>query len=450
MRINYFQFVFFLSFNACCFAQDSLVTQIQQIEESIETPNIPERTINVLDYGVKTDDAKNDKPGFDEAIAALVKAGGGILKVPKGSYLLKGPIHLKSKINLHLEAGAVLNFSDTPSDYPLVATSWEGTFIYNYSPLIYAYQAEDLAITGSGKINGNGDGIWATFKTQEEADKLSSRKMNHQQTPVTSRRFGNGHFLRPQLVQFFDSKRILIEGVRFENSPFWCVHLLRSNNITIDGISYDSQNKNNDGIDLEYASNVVIKNVVFNNSDDNVAIKAGRDTEGRANVATPSERIVVRDCKFKGLHAIVIGSEMSAGVRDVYIYNNEAWGYLKRGVYFKTNSDRGGYIRNINISDNTFKTVEDAIFMTANYHGEGSGKHISQISKILLKNLDFDQAENFGIVLEGYPNQPISDIRLENIQITKAKNALTLRDTEGVQFKNIQIGEAAGTPSSVK
>lgn len=263
MRINYFLFVFFLSFNACCFAQDSLVTQIQQIEESIETPNIPERTINVLDYGVKTDDAKNDKPGFDKAIAALVKAGGGILKVPKGSYLLKRPIHLKSKINLHLEAGAVLNFSDTPSDYPLVATSWEGTFIYNYSPLIYAYQAEDLAITGSGTINGNGDGIWATFKTQEEADKLSTRKMNHQQTKITSRRFGNGHFLRPQLVQFFDSKRILLEGVRFENSPFWCVHLLRSNNITIDGISYDSQNKNNDGIDLEYASNVVIKNVVI-------------------------------------------------------------------------------------------------------------------------------------------------------------------------------------------
>ncbi|MEH6657500.1 glycoside hydrolase family 28 protein [Leeuwenhoekiella marinoflava] len=445
-----FLFAFILSIQI--FGQDIVgnVKAAEEIVKQIELPQIPNYKVRLTDFASKLRLQTDAKPAFDKAIRKLSGKGGGVLTVPQGNYLVKGPIYLKSNINLHLEEGAVLNFSDNPDFYPLVPTSWEGTFLYNYSPLIYANQAENIAITGSGVVNGNGDGNWAAFKDKENSDKLKTRELNHNQTPVTARKFGKGHYLRPQLVQFFDSKKILIEGVKFENSPFWCVHLLRSTDITIDGISYDSQNKNNDGIDLEYASKVLIQNVTFNNSDDNIAIKAGRDTEGRANAVTPSQKIVVRNCKFKGLHALVIGSEMSAGVKDVYVSDSEAWGYLKRGIYFKTNSDRGGYIKNIHISDLAFKTVEDAVFMTANYHGEGSGDHISKISNITLMNLKFDEVENFGIVLDGYPEKPIFDVFLENISIYKAKNALTLKHTEGVRFKNVQIGEEAGTPSAVK
>ena len=150
-------------------------------------------------------------------------------------------------------------FSQVPDDFlPLVATSWEGTFIYNYSPMIYAKGKTNIALTGMGVIDGQGDGIWNNWKALEGKDKQQSRRMNHRQTPFNERVFGVGTFLRPQLIQFFDCSNILVEGVRIENSPFWCLHMLRSSNITIRGISFDAQNKNNDGIDLEYANNCLL------------------------------------------------------------------------------------------------------------------------------------------------------------------------------------------------
>ena len=168
--------------------------------------------------------------------------------------------------------------------------------------------------------------------------------MNHNNTPIDQRIFGEGHYLRPQLIQLYDCKNILIEGVKIEDSPFWCLHLLRCENITVRNIKYEAYNKNNDGIDPEYSKNILIEDITFNNSDDNIAIKSGRDDEGRAS-EFHSENIVVRNCHFKGLHAIVIGSEMSAGVENVFVENCDFSGKLKRGIYLKSNPDRGGYIK---------------------------------------------------------------------------------------------------------
>lgn len=423
-------------------------TVIKTIENRISLPTIPDYTIHVTKLGAKGDGIKNCKQAFDKAMKVCLKHKGGTIVVPKGEYKLNGPIHFVSGVNLHLEEGAKIVFGSNPKDYPLVLTSWEGTTLYNYSPMIYGLNVENVAITGKGVIDGEGNGLWATWKPLEEKGKLLSRAMNHNQTPVEERVFGEGFYLRPQLIQFVNSKNILIEDVKIEDSPFWCVHLLKSKSITLRGLKYDAHNKNNDGLDIEQSSDVLIEHIDFNNADDNIAIKAGRDDDGR-NSNMPSENIIIRNCKFKGLHALVIGSEMSAGVKNVFAYNSKASGYLKRGIYIKTNSDRGGYIKDIYVDNIQFGDVEDAIYMTSNYHGEGSGLHPSKISDISLSNISFGSVSNTAIVIEGYPEFKVENVSLDTITVKSAKNGLTLTNTKNVVFNEVVIGDKQGVPSAV-
>jgi len=452
MKSNSFYFILLLCFNVLCSQskiQDRKV-EMEKIVSRIQLPVIPNYKVSVTQFGAKGDSVTNCKQAFDMAMKSCSKKNGGTIVVPKGVYTINGPIHFVSNVNLHLEAGSKIRFGSNPKDYPLVLTSWEGTMLYNYSPLIYANNVENVSITGSGTIDGEAKNTWIKWKPLEEKDKMLSREMNHKNVSLKERVFGEGHYLRPQLIQFLNSKNILIEGVTIEDSPFWCIHLLKSKNITIRGLKYNAQNNNNDGIDPEYSSDILIENVKFNNADDNVAIKAGRDDEGRANSNTPSENIVIRNCEFKGLHAVVIGSEMSAGVRNVYVDNCKAWGYLKRGIYVKTNSDRGGYVKDLYFSNITLGQVEDCIYMTANYHGEGSGLFPSKISDISISNLSCESASNAGIVIEGFPEKKVENIDLDRITIKSAKNGMTLTNTKNICANEIVIGDKIGVPSSVK
>lgn len=187
----------------------------------------------------------------------------------------------------------------------------------------------------------------------------------------------------------------------------------------------------------------------FNNADDNIAIKAGRDNDGRNTSEMPSKNIIIRNNNFKGLHAIVIGSEMSAGVENVYAYDNKTVDYVKRGIYLKTNSDRGGFIRNIYVENTQFLDAEDAIYVTSNYHGEGSGFFPSKISNIHISNVSFGEISNTAIVIEGYPKLKVEDVWLDHITIKTAKNAMTLTNTKNVQFNEVVIGEKQTVPSAV-
>ncbi len=421
---------------------------MDEIVNRIELPSIPDYTVSVAEFGAKGDSITNNKKAFDRAMKELEKRKGGTLVVPKGVYTVNGPIHLVSNVNLKIEEGAKIRFGSNPKDYPLVLTSWEGTFLYNHRPLIYGNNLENIAITGKGTIDGEGGGDWAKWKALEAKDKQLSREMNHKSVPVEERKFGNGHYLRPQLIQFVNSKNILIEDVTIEDAPFWCVHLLRSKSITLRGLKYDSHNYNSDGIDLEYSSDVLIEDITFDNADDNIAIKAGRDYEGRANSATPSENIVIRNNRFKGLHGVVIGSEMSAGVQNIYVENNKAWGYLKRGIYFKTNPDRGGFIRNIFIDNIELQTVEDAFYITANYHGEGSGFN-SKISDVFISNVTADEATGTAVVIQGFAESKVENVHLTNIRIKKAANATTITNTKNVIFEEVIIGKEATVPTAV-
>ncbi len=389
-----FKCLVFLLVSWISFAQNGEFpfAKVDSIVNRIQLPVFPSYQINIVKLGAKGDSVFNNKAVFDKAMALCKKNNGGTIIVPKGIYKINGPIHFVSNVNLRIEKGAKIKFSDTPQDYlPLVLTSWEGTMLYNYSPLIYANNCTNIAISGEGTINGEGGKIWKTFKEKEEASKNRSRDMNHNNVALKDRLFGEGYFLRPQMIQFLNCRNVLVENIRIENSPFWCLHLLKSQSVTIRGVSYKSLNYNNDGIDPEYAKDVLIENVTFDNGDDNVAIKAGRDHEGRANTATPSENIIIRNCNFKGLHGVVIGSEMSAGVQNVFVENCKTVGYLKRGIYIKTNADRGGFIRNIFVRNIQLDEVEDCLYITANYHGEGSG-YQSDISNVHFSNITCNKA----------------------------------------------------------
>lgn len=449
MNLKYF---IFLLICISSFAQNSEfpTAKVDSIVNRIQLPVFPAYQINIAKLGAKGDSVTNNKAAFDKAMALCKKNNGGTIIVPKGIYKINGPIHFVSNVNLKIEKGAKIKFSDNPQDYlPMVLTSWEGTILYNYSPLIYAYECNNIAITGEGTIDGEGGKTWKTFKAKEAKGKDLSREMNHNNAALNDRKFGEGYFLRPQMIQFFKCKNILVEKVRIENSPFWCLHLLKSESITVRGISYKSLNYNNDGIDPEYAKDVLIENVTFDNGDDNVAIKAGRDHEGRANSATPSQNIVIRNCNFKGLHGVVLGSEMSAGIQNVYVENCKTVGYLKRGIYIKTNADRGGFIKNIFVRNIQLDEVEDCLYMTANYHGEGSG-YQSDISNIHFSNITCNKASESGIVIQGFPEKKIRNISLKNIEIKSAKNAISNENAENVLMTDVFIGKRATVPSAAK
>ena len=447
-----YKLLIFILISWSSFAQNSTFPSdsVNSIVSRIQLPHIPSYRILVTTLGAKGDSISDAKPAFDKAMLLCKKNNGGTIVVPKGVYTLNGPIHFVSNVNLLIEKDAKIRFSDNPKNYlPMVLTSWEGTMIYNYSPLLYAYNCLNIAISGEGTIDGEGSKVWNSFKAKEGADKKLTREMNHADVPMVERKFGDGHFLRPQLIQFFNCKNILVENIKIEDAPFWCLHLLKSQSITVRGLKYKAFNKNNDGIDPEYSKDVLIENITFDNADDNIAIKAGRDHEGRANSETPSENIVIRNCNFKGLHGVVLGSEMSAGIKNVYIENNKTVGYLKRGIYFKTNADRGGFIKNIYVRNLQLDEVEDCIYITANYMGEGKD-FPSEVADVFFTNISCNKASESAIVIQGYEKKKVRNIFLDTIEVKSAKNGMTITNTEKVSINEVIIGEKATTPTAVK
>lgn len=424
--------------------------KIESILKNIIPPEISTNELLLTDFGGKGDSIMDNKAAFDKALAVCKEKNGGRIIVTPGVYIVNGPIHLISNTTLDIQKGAKIIFGTNGNDYlPAVPTSWEGTFIYNYSPLIYAYKAENVAIIGEGTIDGNGkDGFSQWYDQQKPAQELT-RNMNHEGVPIKDRVFGEGDYLRPQLIQFYECKNILVEGVTIANSPFWCVHFLQSENITARKVKFDSHNKNNDGFDPEYSKNVLIEDIEFNNADDNVAIKAGRDHEGR-KLGISSENIIVRNSRFKGLHGLVIGSEMSAGVQNVFVENCTYGGYCKRGIYLKSNPDRGGFIRDVYVNDVEFDTVLDAVFITSFYKGEGKGFE-TDINNINFENIKVKHAKLGGIIIQGFPTKKVNNVRLTNVKIDScAGTALSLTNAENIVLNDVSIGTEVTIPSSAK
>ncbi len=233
------------------------------------------------------------------------------------------------------------------------------------------------------------------------------------------------------------------------NSPFWCVHLLKSENIICRNLRYDAKLMNNDGIDPECSRNVLIEGVEFNNGDDNVAIKSGRDNDGW-NAKMPSENIIIRNCHFKGLHAVVIGSEMSAGVRNVIVEDCDYTGYCKRGIFIKTNPDRGGFVENVYVKNCSFDEVEYLFYVTSRYAGEGQDNHhFSTIRNIFIDGLKCNNVKQAALVLQGTEAKPVFNVMFNNVDVAKAKIGLSFENALDVTMGSSHIGGKVGTPTTV-
>ena len=421
-----------------------------EILKSVSGAKIPATAKSILKFGAKGDGKKDCLPAFKKAMAQSKKNGGLRIVVPAGVYYIKGPIHFESNTCIDLQEGATLKFAPEPEYYlPMVKTSWEGTFLQNHSPFIYGYNLHDVAITGKGTIDGNAQTTFATWRKDQRAARDLSRKMNHENTPVEKRNFGGDYKLRPHLIQFFGCSNVTVADVFITNSPFWCVHLLKSQNIVCRGIRYDAKLVNNDGIDPECSRNILIEDIDFNNGDDNVAIKSGRDNDGW-NIGSPSENIVIRRCRFKGLHAVVLGSEMSAGVRNVFVEDCTYAGYCKRGIFVKTNPNRGGFVENLFVRNCKFDEVEDLFYITSMYAGEGlDDNHFTTIRNIYVENLQCNKARKAGIVLQGTKAKPVSGVTFRGVEIGEVKNALSIDNTEGVTFSDCHLGGKAGVPTQI-
>lgn len=349
---------------------------------------------------------------IQRAIDSCSLAGGGHVIISKGIYYLKGNLVLKSDVNLHLEKDAYLLFSGKADDFlPEVWTRWEGTELYGHSPMIYAKHATNIAITGQGTIDAQGGREFASWSQIEVSDRNRLRKMGEKLIPVTERIFGKGTILRPSCIQFMGCSRILVEGITIKNSPFWTIHPVYCDNVIVRSITIDSHYPNNDGCDPESTSNVLIEECIFRTGDDAIAIKAGRDADGR-EIGRPSKNIVIRNCLFQSeCNGLCIGSEMSGGVENIYMDNIQI-GTVKNALYFKSNRDRGGYIRNIQVSNITIERSKGAVLrFETNYFGFRGGRHTSQYENFRINNVKAGCSDHYAIFIDGYEEKPIKILR---------------------------------------
>ena len=421
--------------------------------KSIKPPTFPNKDFLITSYGAVADGKVDCTQAFRRAIDECNKQGGGRVVVPPGQFYT-GPIHLKSNVNLHVQKGAKILFSTKPDDYlPLVYTRWEGVELMNYSPLIYAFEQKNIAITGEGILDGQATNAnWWPWKgnanygfkkgtpSQVDADKRAALfNMAERDVPVPSRKFGNGFYLRPQFVQPYRCQNVLIEGVTFINSPMWILNPVLCYNVTIQKVTVDSHGPNNDGCDPESCKDVLIKDCYFNTGDDCIAIKSGRNRDGR-RINKPSENIIIQGCNMANGHGgVVIGSEISGGVRNVFAENcSMSSPLLDRALRIKTSSARGGitehiYLRNIEVG----QVKEEVVIATMLY--EDSGSFLPIIRDVEVKNMRVKKGGKIGVLLEGYPQSKVENLRLIDVTIKSVKVPYKFTNASGIRFRNVTI-----------
>jgi polygalacturonase len=401
----------------------------QSILARIKPPTFPNRDFDITKFA-----------SVNKAIEAAAAAGGGRVVVPRGDHAT-GPIVLKSRVNLHLAEGAVLKFSREPKDYPLVFSRWEGTECMNYSPFIYALEQTDIAITGPGTLDGQADNDhWWPWKKTGADDRKKLVEMGQAGVPVKDRIFGGGHFLRPQFIQPYRCQNILIEGVTIRNSPMWEIHPVLSKNITVRDVKIDSHGPNNDGCDPESCSDMLIENCIFDTGDDCIAIKSGRNNDGR-RVNVPTENLIIRNCTMKDGHGgVSIGSEISGGVRNVFVHDcRMSSPHLDRALRIKTNAQRGGVIENIWFEKVTIGEVAtDAIQIDFYYEEAEKGPHKPVVRNIHIADVTC-QKSNDALSFRGFESSPIRDVYVARCNFTNAAKPNVFEHVEGLHLDAVTV-----------
>jgi unsaturated rhamnogalacturonyl hydrolase len=408
--------------------------QVPALLAKIVAPKFPGREVSIIDFGAVAGGQADCSKAITKAIADTAAAGGGVVNVPAGEYLT-GPIHLKSNINLHLEHGSTLKFKTNPDAYlPLVFTRFEGMECWNYSPLIYAYEQENIAVTGEGTLDGQAsDQNWWSWKGRKllpgEVDpkiQIKARKLLDNlvadNVPVDQRIFGHGSYLRPAFIQPYRCKNVLIEGVRIRRSPMWEITPCLCTNVIVRGVNILSHGPNNDGCDPESCRDVLIEDCLFDTGDDCIAIKSGRNNDGR-RVNVPSENIVIRNCTMADGHGgVTIGSEISGGCRNVFVEDCVMDSpELDRVFRFKSNAVRGGVVENIFMRNVTVGQVADAALQIDFVYEEGAkGPHKPVVRNVIMENVTVRQTPRVLNVV-GFPGAEISGVRIYNSTFKQIK-----------------------------
>jgi polygalacturonase len=431
---------------SCAVAGQDPWKETDAILKRITVPEFSHATYTVTEFGARSDGTTDCTEAFVKAIAACANNGGGMVVVPPGTFLT-GPIHLRSNVNLRVQEGATIRFFRDPAKYlPLVFTRWEGVECMNYSPLIYAFGQENIAVTGKGTLDGQAsDEYWWPWKGSEDhgwkeglPDQRAGRKklfaMGEEGVPVQERRFGEGFFLRPSFIQPYKCRNILIEGVSIVNSPMWEIHPVLSQNITVRDVHIDTHGPNNDGCNPESCTDVLIEDSFFDTGDDCIAIKAGRNNDGR-RVNTPSQNIVIRRCTFKDGHGgVTIGSEMSGGVRNVFAEGCEFESpVLYSALRIKTNAVRGGTVENIYLRDMHVRLVGRAAVDIDLFYEEGrNGSFLPTVRNITIERMIVEKCRK-AFTLVGYPDAPLQNIRFVDCDFREVAEGYTLDHVNGLE-----------------
>ncbi|MFN4285501.1 MAG: glycoside hydrolase family 28 protein [Lacibacter sp.] len=457
----------------------------------VQQPVFRKDTLSIVRTGAVGDGRTLNTRFIQNAIDQLHQKGGGVVLVPAGLWLTE-PLVLKSRINLHLAAGATLLFTADKTQYPLVASNWEGLpQMRNQSP-ISATNAQHIAITGKGIVDGNGD-AWRMVKkdklTESNWKKLvasggvlsddkktwypsaqmrDAAKLNNPGviSPDKDAAFYESvkDFLRPNLVVFTNCKYILLQGVTFQNSAAWCLHPLMSEHITVRNIMVKNPwyAQNGDGIDVESCSNVLIENSVFDVGDDALCMKSGRDAEGRKR-GMPTQNVIIRNCTVYASHGgFVIGSEMSGGARNIYV-NNCTFIGADIGLRFKTTRGRGGVVENIYIRDIFMKDIPGEAILFDMYYAArdpiplaGEQRELPKVEfmpvnettpvfrNFHISNVYCNGAEK-GIFIRGIPEMHVKDVVLENM-VLQAKHGMDIQEASNITFRNITLYAAETNP----
>ncbi len=422
------------------------------ILKRIRPPVFPAREFDITKFGAVGDGAADCTAAFAKAVAACAQAGGGRVVVPEGHFLT-GPIHLRSHVNLHVTRGATVLFYTDPKRYtPLVFTRWEGVELMGLSPLIYAFGQENIAVTGEGLLDGQADETnWWPMKGNPALgakpgapNQVSARtklmQMAEQGVPVAKRVFGPEALLRPQFVQPYRCRNVLIEGVTIHRSPMWELHPVLSRNVTVRDVTISTHGPNNDGCDPESCTDVLIEGCSFDTGDDCIAIKSGRNADGR-RLHTPAANHISRGCRMKDGHGgVSIGSEISGGARNIFIEKCQMDSpNLDRALRLKTNAMRGGFYDGIFMRDVTVGQVAVAILdIDFNYEEGPKGPFKPEVRNVELRGVTSGKSQ-YAFYLRGFPTAPISNVRVIGCTFDNVAKPNVLENVKGLVVEDTRL-----------
>jgi polygalacturonase len=440
------------------FADGPWGTLYPEILRRIKPPLFPKRDFDITKYGAAEGTGADSTAAIAKAIEACSKAGGGRVVVPKGEFLTAS-IHLKSNVNLYISKGATLKFSTDASLYPIVHTRFEGMECMNVSPFIYAYEQTNVAITGEGTLDGQSDpehwwnwhgsakNGWKEGMPNQKAARARLYKMMEAGTPVAERVFGNGQALRPNFIQPYKCKNVLIEGVKIINSPMWEVHPVLCENVTVRKLWISSHGPNNDGCDPESCKDVLIEDCFFDTGDDCIAIKSGRNEDGR-RIGMPTENIIVRGCEMKDGHGgITVGSEISGGVRNLFGENCKMDSpNLDHGLRVKNNASRGGLLENFYFRNITIGEVgHAAITIDFNYEEGAKGKFTPVMRNFNVDGLKVGKCQ-YGIDIQGLDAAPVTGVRIANSTFGNVEKGNVIKNLKDAIAANVKFNGRATDP----